>query len=128
MNNCIDISNINVLVLAYLGDSVYEIYIRKHLIKQGISKVNELQKKATLYVSAKGQSCFLNSMLDANFFDDHELSIIKRARNHKSHKAPKGTDIIEYKKSTGLEAIIGYLYLHQKYDRIKEIMKYIVGD
>ena len=54
--------------------------------------------------------------------------MIKRARNHKSHKAPKGTNIITYKNSTGLEALIGYLYLNKKRNRIEEIMKYIVGD
>lgn len=124
----IDIHNLNVLALAYLGDAVYEIYIRKYLLKQGIVKVKDLQQNATEYVSAKKQSQFLNEMIESSFLHEDEIAIMKRARNHKSHQAPKGTDIINYKKSTGLEAIIGFLYLEKKENRINEIMKHIVGD
>lgn len=125
MNN--DIINLNSLALAYLGDSIYEVYIRTYLLEQGIVKVNELQKEAIKYVSAKSQSEHLSNMIDNNFFDEEELTIIKRARNHKSH-ASKSTDIRTYKNSTGLEALIGYLYLTKKNDRIREIMNFIVGD
>ena len=121
------IENINSLALAYLGDSIYEVYIRNFLINKGIVKVNELQKEAIVYVSAKNQSDYLNKMIDKNFLLEEELLIIKRARNHKSH-ASKSTDIRTYKNSTGLEALIGYLYLTKKEDRIVEIMKFIVGD
>ena len=128
MNNYLDqIENINSLALAYLGDSIYEVYIRKFLINKGIVKVNELQKEAISYVSAKNQSEYLSKMIDNIFFSEDELTIIKRARNHKSH-ASKSTDIRTYKNSTGLEALIGYLYLIKKEARIIEIMKFIVGD
>lgn len=120
--------NINMLALAYLGDSVYEIYIRKYLLDQGIVKVKELQEQAIKYVSAKEQSNYLNKMLEINFFTEEEITIIKRAKNHKSHKAPKGTSIITYKNATGLEALIGYFYLTNNIARIDEIMKYIVGE
>ena len=118
--------DINVLALAYLGDSVYEVYIRKYLIDKGICNVNELQKEAIKYVSAKGQANFLNKMLEDNFFDEKEISIIYRGRNHKSHKAPKNTDIKTYKEATGFETIIGYLYINNKNDRINDIMNYIL--
>lgn len=121
------VENINVLALAYLGDSIYEVFIREYLLGKGIVKVNDLQKEAVSYVSAKKQSEYLMKMMDLNFFLDSEIDIIKRARNHKSH-ASKSTDIRTYKNSTGLEALIGYLYLTKNEKRIEEIMNYIVGD
>ena len=120
--------NINVLALAYLGDAIYEIYIREYLLNKNIVKVKELQEEAIKYVSAKSQSEFLKKIIENNFLNEEEIAMIKRARNHKRHKAPKGTNIITYKNSTGLEALIGYLYLNKKRNRIEEIMKYIVGD
>lgn len=122
----INIKSINSLSLAYLGDAVYELYIRRHLLNHN-KKVNDLQKEAINYVSAKAQSSFLDNMLNENFLNEEEIEIIKRARNHKSH-ASKNTDIITYKKSTGLEALLGYLKMTNNDDRINEIMKYIVGD
>ena len=72
---------INVLVLAYLGDTIYEDYIRKYLINKKISNVNDLQKESVKYVSAKGQAKYLTDMIKNNFFTDEEIGIIKRARN-----------------------------------------------
>lgn len=114
----------NVLTLAYIGDAIYEVYIRKFLIDQGISKVNSLQKSAINYVSAKNQAKFVTILINDNFFNDIELEIIKRARNHRS-RIPKNTDIITYKYATSLEAVIGYLYLENKIDRINLIMEKI---
>ncbi len=114
----------NVLTLAYIGDAIYEVYIRKFLIDQGISKVNSLQKSAINYVSAKNQAKIVTILINDNFFNDIELEIIKRARNHKS-RIPKNTDIITYKYATSLEAVIGYLYLENKIDRINLIMEKI---
>lgn len=119
---------LNALALAYLGDSIYEIYIRKNLINRGIVKVNELQKQAIKYVSANGQAEYLKNMLDRNFFSEEEISIINRGRNHKGNRHPKGSDIITYKYATGLETLIGYLYLSNCQNRIDEIMKEIIGD
>ena len=122
MNN---INTINSLALAYLGDSIYEVYVREYLIKNNIVKVNDLQKDAVKYVSAKGQYKYLMSMIESNFLTEEELTIVTRARNHKSHTSPKNTDIVTYKYSTGLEALIGYLYLSGKNNRISDIMEYI---
>lgn len=121
------VDNINVLALAYLGDSIYELFIRTYLLEKGIAKVNDLQKEAIFYVSARKQSEYLMTMIEEEFFTEEELNVIKRARNHKSH-ASKTTDIRTYKNSTGLEALIGYLYLTKQNERINEIMKRIVGD
>lgn len=119
--------NKNVLTLAYIGDAIYELYIREYLISKNISKVNLLQTEAIKYVSATGQAKYLKGMIDNNFFTEEELNIIYRARNHKSHKS-KSTDIITYKYSTALEALIGYLYLENNKKRIDEIMDYIKGE
>ena len=119
------IDTINVLALAYLGDSVYEVYIREYLIKQGIQNVNELQEQAIKYVSAKGQAYYLKQLIDNQILTEQELSIVHRGRNHKSHKAPKNTDINTYKLATGFEALIGYLHLDNQIDRINDIIKYI---
>ncbi len=118
----------NVLAMAYVGDSVYEIYVREYLFKKGIEKVNELQKEATKYVSARGQAKYLKKMIESSLLTDEELEIVSRARNHKSHASPKNTDIITYKQATGLEALIGYLYLEQKQERVKQLMNFILEE
>ena len=105
---------------------LFQAYIRKHLIQKGIVKVEQLQKEAVNYVSAKNQAYFLKNMIDNNVFTENEMQIIIRARNHKGNRHPKNTDIITYKHSTGLEAIIGYLYLNNNIERINYIMNYIL--
>lgn len=122
------INEINVLVLAYLGDTIYEDYIRKYLINKNIAKVNDLQKEASNYVSAKAQASFLKNMIENNFFFEEELSIIRRARNYKSNSHPKNCDIVTYKHATALEAVIGYLELSNNRTRIDEIMNNILGE
>lgn len=121
-----NILEINVLVLAYLGDTIYENYVRKYLINKGIANVNDLQKEAVNYVSAKSQSMYLKKMMDGNFLSDEELDVVKRARNYKTTSHPKNCDIITYKYATGLEALIGYLNLKENFERIDEIMNFIL--
>ncbi len=118
----------NVLTLAYLGDSIYEIYVREFLIKKGIVKVNDLQKNAVNYVSAKKQCAFIKELIDKDFFNETELELIHRARNHKGCSHPKNTDIVTYKYATAMEAVIGYLYLDNQKSRIDEIMNYVIGE
>ena len=103
------------LVLAYLGDTVYESYIREHLIRQNINrKVNNLHKLAIQYSKAKAQATIIH---------EEEMKIFKRGRNQKSHTAPKNADIIDYKYATGFEALIGYLYLSEDKERLEYIVK-----
>ena len=123
-----DLREINVLVLAYLGDTIYEDYIRRYLIKSGIGNVDRLQTESIKYVSAVNQSKYLLEMIDRGFFEEDELSIIKRARNYKGKTKPKNCDVASYNNATGLEALIGYLDLDGNYSRVEEIMNYIVGD
>lgn len=117
----------NNLVLAYLGDAIYELYIREYLINKGISKVNTLQSESIKYVSAKAQSDYLKKLIDNNFLTSDEIEIVKRGRNMDSH-GKKNTDIITYKRSTGLECLIGYLRVCKNDLRIKEIMDFIVNN
>ena len=122
-----DVNLINVITLAYLGDAVYEVYVREYLINNGIAKVEELQKEAVKYVSAKSQCRILTDLIDNNLLTDTELDIVKRGRNYKRTSHPKNTDIVTYKMSSGFEAMIGYLYLHNEKERIDLIMSYILG-
>ena len=122
-----DVREVNVLVLAYLGDTIYEDYIRKYLISLEINNVDELQKKSVNYVSAKHQAEFIKKLLDENLLSEEEVDVFKRARNYKSTSHPKNCDIVTYKHATGLEAVIGYLELTNNRVRIDEIMEYILG-
>ena len=122
-----DINTINVLVLAYLGDTIYEDYIRLYLINNGINNVNQLQTEACKYVSAKAQASFVYKLIDLGFFTETELSVLKRARNYKSSNHPKNTDIMTYKYATGFEAVIGYLKLENNIERIEEIINKILS-
>lgn len=123
-----NVLEINVLVLAYLGDTIYENFVRKYLINRGIGNVNDLQKEAVTYVSAKAQARYLKKMMDVCFLSEEELDVVRRARNYKTTSHPKNCDIITYKYATGLEALIGYLNLKCENERIGEIMKFILGD
>ena len=110
------------LVLAYLGDTVYESYIREHLIRQNINrKVNNLHKLAIHYSKAKAQATIIHELEDE--LTEEEMKIFKRGRNQKSHTAPKNADIIDYKYATGFEALIGYLYLSEDKERLEYIVK-----
>ena len=120
-----DVNTINIITLAYLGDAIYEVYIREKLIRKGIAKVEELQKFTTKYVSAKGQANILNNLIDNNHLTEEELELVKRGRNYKRSSHPKHTDIITYKYSTGFEALIGYLYLSNNQNRLTEILNKI---
>ena len=121
-----DVREVNVLVLAYLGDTIYENYVRRYLINSGIGNVNDLQKESIKYVSAKSQASYVNEMLTENLFLEDEIDVLKRARNYKTTSHPKSCDIVTYKYATGLEAVIGYLSLINKNERIDKIMSFIL--
>lgn len=114
------------LVMAYMGDTVYESHIREFLIRQGICKIGELQNKSLDYVSAKSQRKHLERLENAHFLSDEEIEIVKWGRNAKGARS-KNSDIVTYRLATGLETLIGKLYFDGKKERIKEIMNFIVG-
>lgn len=123
-----NINEINAGVLAYIGDSVYELEIRNFLLKKKLGKAYDLQQESLNYVSAKNQAIFLDNLLEENILTEDELYTISRARNYKTNSKPKNTDIKIYKKATALEALFGMLYIKEDINRIKEIIKYIVGE
>lgn len=114
----------NILVLAYLGDAVYELYIRNYLIDKGICKIDNLQKASVKYVSATGQVKFLNYLFENNILKEEENDIVRKGRNNKRKNHPKNTDILTYKYATGFESLIGYLYLNNK-NRLEKILSYV---
>ena len=118
---------VNVLVLAYLGDAIYEQYVRKYLISKKIGNVKQLQEEAIKYVSAKSQMNMLMKLIDNNILTDEEISVMKRARNCKVNHHPKNCDIKTYNYSTGFEAIFGYLDISGKKERINELIDIILN-
>ncbi len=120
-----NVLEINNLTLAYLGDSVYEEYVREHLINLGISHVKDLQEKSLEFVSARSQARILKELLNEGFFSEEEIEIIKRGRNTKVNSHPKNCSIIEYHDATSLEALFGYLKLNKNIERLEEIINKI---
>ena len=107
---------INTTALAYIGDAVYEIYVREHVLeasrKQAFgAHVDALHKKAVRYVRADGQAKALRRMMKEGFLAAEEEALVRRARNHKSASKPKNADAMDYNYATALEALIGYWYL-----------------
>lgn len=112
-----DVREINVKTLAYIGDVVYELYIREHVISNSHEQVNKLHKKTIKYVSAKAQAKIVEVLNDE--LVDEEKDIIRRGRNAEANTVPKNTDVITYKIATGFEALIGYLYLSKREERLQ---------
>ena len=116
-----ELLRISPLTLAYLGDTIYETYIREYLIKKSIyTKINELHRSAIMYVSAAAQSKAIKSM--EGILSEEETTIYKRGRNYKKSTGAKNASIIDYRHATGFESLIGYLYLKGDTDRLEFIV------
>lgn len=112
---------ISPLSLAYLGDTVYESYIREYLLRDNIfQKINDLHKRAIKYVSASAQSKAITGLKP--ILTEQEETVFKRGRNHKKTTASKNASVIDYRHSTGFEAVIGYLYLKGDKERLEHIV------
>lgn len=122
MINKSDISQMSPLVWAYMGDAVYEKFIREYVIRQGLCKNGLLHRKSIKYVSAKAQSRIIHNLEDEGFLTEEEKSIVRRGRNSNPHSTAKNANIIDYKYATGFEALIGWLYLEEKNERLEEIL------
>jgi ribonuclease-3 family protein len=109
------------LVLAYLGDAVYELAVREYLIRKGLCTVHKLHRSAVHYVRASAQAGVLHN-LEAILQND-ELDVIRRGRNAKPGHCPKGVSQEEYGYSTALESLIGYLYLRGDFSRLSELLE-----
>jgi len=116
----------NTTALAYIGDAVYEVYIRKHVLSKGSVHVDVLHQKSVEYVRADGQAAALKRIFDRLTPD--EQALVKRARNHKSSSRPKSTDPVTYKWATAMEALVGYLYIENQSRRLDEIMDWVIRE
>lgn len=121
----LDYEQMNGLSLAYIGDAIYELTVRNHLVAMGLTKVNDLQKKSRHYVSAKAHAALYQLMEDDQLLKENELTYFKRGRNAKSYTQAKNTNVVAYRISTGVEAMIGYLYLSKQEERLQTIMEWI---
>ncbi|RRK11857.1 Mini-ribonuclease 3 [Lactiplantibacillus garii] len=122
----VDYQQLNGIALAYLGDAVYEPFIRQHLIEIGYTKPTKLHHHATHYVSAKAQAALIERMQADDVLTDTETDVFKRGRNAKSHTSAKHTDVLTYRVSTGFEAVFGYLQLTKQTDRIAELANWCI--
>jgi len=121
MEGNIDIREYNIKTLAYMGDAVYELYVREHIVKNSREVASKLHKKTIKYVSAKAQEYIMNNIYE--LLTEEEKEVYKRGRNASANTVPKNTDVVVYKKATGFEAIIGYLYFTGQNRRLKDIIK-----
>ena len=121
-----DVNLINGIALAFEGDAVYSMYIRRHLIFQGLTKPNQLHREATKYVSAKAQANLISLMLEEGILTEKEEDIYKRGRNANSHTKAKNTDVVTYRMSTGFEAVMGYLHMTEAIERLEELIDWCI--
>ncbi|USS87850.1 Mini-ribonuclease 3 [Fructilactobacillus hinvesii] len=121
-----DFRQLNGIALAYLGDAVYEVFIRRHLIDEGLTRPNQLQHKATRYVSAKAQAGLIKLMEADDLLTDEEWYFYKRGRNAKSYTHAKNTSVVTYRVSTGFEALFGYLSLSGQDERFQELAQWCI--
>ncbi|NLP46395.1 MAG: Mini-ribonuclease 3 [Epulopiscium sp.] len=109
------------LVLAYIGDAIYEVFSRTKVVTHKVGSVHKLHNQCKEYVKAEAQATIVRE-LEA-YLTEEEKNIVRRGRNAKSHTTPKNADLIDYKMATGLEALVGYLYLAGEIDRLEELIQ-----
>ena len=114
------LKNVNTTALAYMGDAVYEQAVREHVMKSGLSDVNRLHLTSTQFVKASAQAMVIKTLFQE--LTEEEKRLVKRARNRKSATRAKNADPVTYKWATAFEALIGYLYLADEEERLKQLM------
>ena len=117
---------LNPLVLAFVGDAVYSLYVKTQLLELSSGKVNKFNNIAKSYVNAKSQSDKLKALKD--ILTEEEMYIAKRARNSNIHSFAKNFSVEEYRYATAFEALVGYLFLTNQMQRLKEILEYSKGE
>lgn len=117
---------VNAVTLAFLGDAVYALFVREALVKSNSGKASALQRSASKVLSAKGQSAFLEKV--SALFTQDEEEVYKRGRNAKKPTKSKNASVAEYARSTGFEAVLGYLYLAGDMQRIDYLLSFIDQD
>ena len=118
-----EVNLLSPLIWAYIGDSVYELYIRTKLVNETKQKPHALHIKSIKYVKAKAQAEILKEM--EKELTEEEKDIVRRGRNAENHHLPKNANVQEYMHATAFEALIGYLYLTEQTERLQELLKLI---
>ena len=114
----------NILALAYLGDAIYELYVRGHIIETAhTGRADLLHRQGVRFVCADGQASALLEMIDSGLLSEEESDFVRRAHNHKTATKPKNADPVTYKWATAFEALLGYLKLSGDTKRMEEIMQ-----
>lgn len=113
----------NALALAYMGDVVYELAVRERLLEQGLTRPNDLHRGAVRYVNARAQASVVTYWLETDVLTEEEQAVVRRGKNAKSGSIPKRVDVHTYRYSTAFEALIGYIYLTERRDRLEELIK-----
>lgn len=119
INKEIDLKTLSPLALAFVGDCVYELFVREQLVCDGNCPVNKLHKKSVEKVCCKAQASVVEKIL--SILTDEELAVFKRGRNAHTNNIPKSATYAEYHKATGLETLFGYLYLKGDLERLKQL-------
>ncbi len=109
------------LVLAFIGDSVHTLFVRENIIKEGIHKLNDYNKSCNFLCRAKTQSKVLDKLEQLLTIKEQEL--VRRTRNAKNHHTAKNSNLVDYKKATCFEALVGYLYLNGETQRLEQFLK-----
>lgn len=117
------LSEVPPLVLAYVGDAIYEVFVREHLVRNGGRNVNVLHRQSIQYVKAAAQAHLLQELSEC--LTEEEQNVVRRGRNAHSHTVPKNADVGEYRYATGLEALVGYLYLLGRQERLAELLGHV---
>ena len=117
----VDIKTYSPLVLAYIGDCVYDLIIKSMMINKGNNKVNKLHEMTSSYVQASAQSFMMRAMQE--HLTETEHAVYRRGRNAKSVSPAKNQSITDYRRATGFEALLGYLYLNKEYKRLVDLVK-----
>ena len=115
------VSSLSPLVLAFIGDAVYSLYIRTRIVAQKNQHVKFLHRETVKYVKAQAQAESIKKIYD--LLSEEEKDIVRRGRNIKSNTTPKGVEVQAYRYATGFEALLGYLYLAGEFERLKNILE-----
>lgn len=121
-----DMRSYSPLTLAYIGDAIYELVIRTILVKKGNCPVNQLHKHASELVKAASQSDMIRKIEPVLTEEEHD--VYKRGRNAHSGSMAKNASMGDYRRATGFEALMGYLYLNKEYGRIVELVRLGIGE
>ncbi|WP_431802007.1 Mini-ribonuclease 3 [Halobacillus andaensis] len=120
--NFSNVKQMKSLALAYMGDGVYELYVRRHLLEQGQTRPEQLHRAAVRFVSAKSQAEVVRAWQEQGLLTEEEEGVLRRGRNAKSGTVPKNTDVQTYRYSTAFEAVLGFHYLSGNEERLEELI------